>query len=191
MKRNEILYDFEPGDSVLNQAPFTDDEARYDLVHGIASDPSSLRLKAGDHRLLFVRTPGRNGWLWIDSSLNQKERERRMLALMQETDRRGIRLGGVHGKPETVVFFAEHYAQSHGLDYRSNMELESYVCREVRPPSGVEGNTRIVLPDDADVVGRGSRGAGFFGQSVLLGSERRACRDGQHGSGFSEISPNQ
>jgi len=152
MKRNEILYDFEPGDSVLNQAPFTDDEARYDLVHGIASDPSSLRLKAGDHRLLFVRTPGRNGWLWIDSSLNQKERERRMLALMQETDRRGIRLGGVHGKPETVVFFAEHYAQSHGLDYRSNMELESYVCLEVRPPSGVEGNTRIVLPDDADIV---------------------------------------
>lgn len=137
MERNETLYDFEREDSMLHQVPFTEDEARYDLVHGIASDPSSLRLKAGDHRLLFARTPGRNGWLWMDASLGRAERERRMLALMEETDRRAIRLSGVHGAPEDIRFFAERYARSHGLDYRPNMELEAYVCREVKPPSGV------------------------------------------------------
>ncbi len=152
MENNEKLYDFEPGDSVLHQAPFTEDEARYDLVHGIASDLSSLRLKAGDHRLLFVRTPGWNGWLWMDASLGQEERERRMMALIEETDRRAIRLGGVHGTREDIDFFTECYAQLHGLDHRPNMELEAYVCHEVQAPSGVAGNARVVMPDDVGIV---------------------------------------
>ncbi|MDO3410027.1 GNAT family N-acetyltransferase [Saccharibacillus sp. CPCC 101409] len=151
-KKPAALQSFGREDDVLDRRPFTDDEVRYNLMHLNRDNPEALRLKAGDEKLIFTWSQGRNGWLWIDASLDRAERETRVRGLLDELDRRSVRLSGATGQEDDMRFLMKEYAARQGLEARENMGLEAYDCTDVRAPSGVEGAARAVRPDDAETV---------------------------------------
>ncbi|MEK4327568.1 hypothetical protein MKX70_17230 [Paenibacillus sp. FSL R7-0312] len=55
-----MFVDFGPDDRVLHSKAFLQEEVEYNLLHLIAGNPESLRIKTAEDHLIFAQTEGHN-----------------------------------------------------------------------------------------------------------------------------------
>lgn len=65
---------FGPEDDVLHSRLFMQEEVEYNLIHLIAGNQESMRLKTEENDLIFAHAPGRNSWLWLSPELEEERR---------------------------------------------------------------------------------------------------------------------
>ncbi|WP_238650111.1 GNAT family N-acetyltransferase [Paenibacillus piscarius] len=142
-----MFVSFGPEDDVLHSKPFTEEEVEYNLIHLIAGDQESMRLKTEEDDLIFAHTAGRNSWLWLSPELAEERRRSLVGELAEMLVDRG--LPGVTGTPETGRLFAEAYGKLTGKSYRVGMRMEAYHCPQVQMPHGVSGS--LVQAEAGDI----------------------------------------
>lgn len=142
-----MFVSFGPEDDVLHSKPFMEEEVEYNLIHLIAGDQESMRLKTEENDLIFAHTAGRNSWLWLSPELAEERRRFLVRELAELLVDRGV--PGVIGAPETGRLFAEAYGKLTGKSYRVGMRMEAYHCPQVQMPHGVSGS--LVQAEAGDI----------------------------------------
>ncbi|CAI6039561.1 GNAT family N-acetyltransferase [Cohnella sp. JJ-181] len=127
-------------DAVLLDA-FRQDEVPYNLVYRVLDSNEALGWKAEDGRMLFVQTPGYNGWLWVSPGASSAYREDAIGALIERLKDVPL-LPGVTAKPGVAEAFAAAYATDRGTGCHPYMTLDAYHCLAVNKPEGVSGALR-------------------------------------------------
>jgi predicted GNAT family acetyltransferase len=140
-----MFVSFEADDRVLDSKEFMQAEVQYNLIHLIAGNKESLKIKASGNDLIFAHSAGHNPWLWVSAGLEPEQRK----TLVQQLAVRlkGHELSGITGEPDTARLFAETWCESTGQLYHTHMMMEAYYCPQVLKPPGVSG--QLVQPDDS------------------------------------------
>lgn len=142
-----MFVNFGPEDDVLHSKPFIQEEVEYNLIHMIAENPESLRLKTSENDLLIAHSPEYNPWLWISPETDAVKRGSMMQELAEMLVDRG--LPGVTGTRETAQLFAGVYGKLTGRTASIYMMLEAYHCTEVQKPDQVSGS--LVQAEAGDI----------------------------------------
>ncbi|WP_341347999.1 GNAT family N-acetyltransferase [Paenibacillus sp. FSL H3-0469] len=143
---------FGPEDDVLHSRLFMQEEVEYNLIHLIAGNQESMRLKTEENDLIFAHAPGRNSWLWLSPEL---EEERRRSLVRELTEMLADReLPGVTGTPGTGRLFADAYSKLIGKSHHVRMMMEAYHCPQVQLPHGVSGKLQQAEPGDIPLIAR-------------------------------------
>jgi predicted GNAT family acetyltransferase len=142
-----MFMNFEPDDSVLHSRAFMQEEVEYNLIHLIAGNKESLRIKTAEDDLIFAHSKGHNPWLWISPEMDAAQRRARVKQLAERLRDHG--LSGVTGTPETGKLFAEAYCENTGRLYHVHMMMEAYHCPQVQKPANVNGK---LLQADAGYI---------------------------------------
>ncbi|ANY66728.1 hypothetical protein BBD42_09825 [Paenibacillus sp. BIHB 4019] len=174
-----MLERFEGGDSVLEQASFLADEVAYNIIYRVCDSETKLCWKTADDTLIFAKTPGNSGWLWMAPGLPDAVREKMARNLAGQLYREGIEVTGISGSPELAGLFARVYPPLTGQSQRLHIKLEAYRCPVVRQPSGIAGAIRKASAEDIKTV------AGFiaaftqeaYGQQVEVASQIPAAAE--------------
>ncbi|WP_217595654.1 GNAT family N-acetyltransferase [Cohnella sp. GbtcB17] len=127
-------------DDVILRGDFQCDEVPYNLVYRVLDSDDARCWKSPDDAMLFVQTPGLNGWLWISPSLSAANRDRSIRALVERL-KDDPPLPGISAEPETATAFAQVYAGDRGMRFRLHMALASYHCPSVIPSKSVSGGS--------------------------------------------------
>lgn len=167
----------------LDHSAFMEEEVRFNLIHRITESEDAYCIQSEQGNLIFAQTPGHNAWLWIASDMTGNEKRKALNALIQELGE--APLPGISSDPETAVLFAELYAESHHVQGRPFMQMESYFCPTHQRPQDVPGSWRQATRQDVDIVAEFL--AGFseraYGVKVSPESQRpsaEAVIDGQN-----------
>ncbi|WNS44422.1 GNAT family N-acetyltransferase [Paenibacillus sp. MMS20-IR301] len=132
-----MLKTFEPSDPVLHSTGFMEAEVQYNLVHFIAGQPNSHKLKSSGDDLVYVHSEGYNPWLWISPELGLLQKKALVQQLAEKV--KDQELTGVTGGPEPAKLFAEAYCRLTGKLYHPRMMMEAYHCPQAVQPAGVSG----------------------------------------------------
>ncbi|KAI7243342.1 hypothetical protein KC345_g12174, partial [Hortaea werneckii] len=138
---------FEAGDSILHSKGFMEAEVQYNLIHFIAADKDSQKIKTSEGNLIFAHSKGHNPWLWISAELEPERREALAQQLAEMLQDYG--LPGITGEPETARLFAGAYCKSTGKLFHTEMMMEAYHCPQVLKPDRVSGE--LVQAGESDI----------------------------------------
>lgn len=127
-------------DDAILRGDFQCDEVPYNLVYRVLDSDNARCWKSADDGMLFVQTPGLNGWLWISPSLSAANRDRSIRALVERL-KDDPPLPGISAEPNTATAFALVYAGDRGMRFRPHMALASYHCPSVIPSKGVSSGS--------------------------------------------------
>ncbi|WP_341280112.1 GNAT family N-acetyltransferase [Paenibacillus sp. FSL H8-0537] len=174
-----MLERFECDDSVLQKGSFLADEVAYNIIYRICDSETKLCWKTADDTMIFAKTPGNSGWLWMAPELSDAVREGVARNLAGQLYREGIEVTGISGSPELTGLFARVYPPLTGQSHRLHIKLAAYRCPVVRQPTGIGGAIRKAGKEDIKTV------AGFiaaftqeaYGQQVEVASQIPAAAE--------------
>ncbi|WP_040950891.1 GNAT family N-acetyltransferase [Gorillibacterium massiliense] len=132
-----MLQRFDGDDPVLKSERFLADEVRYNLVHRICESHDAVCLKTPDDSMIYAQSVGRKGWLWIADDLAEDRKDELLSELTG--DLQGASVPGISGAPETVERFAQIYTEANRLHWYTQMEMEAYVCADVKKRLPIKG----------------------------------------------------
>lgn len=136
-----------PHDKAMAEgSSFVFDEVQYNLFHRICEGSDALCLKTADGKVIFVHTPGHNGWLWISKEVSCEKRKAIIQELVNQLKR--VSLPGITSDPEIAKMFANYFSKK----YTVEMTMESYYCPNVVKPNNVPGDLKKAAREDVDTV---------------------------------------
>ena len=153
------------------------DEARHNLILGIAGTLRDVPEAEREHRLWLVMTDSGDTVAAalqtppFNLVLARPARADALAALVDGLDAEGVDLPGVTGAVPEVDAFAAQWRAHTGLEPRVRMRQRVYRALEIRTPRGVTGAPRSASKDDRDLL---VSWMGAFAEEALHGLDAPA-----------------
>lgn len=146
-----MMISFENVKDVLNSHPFILEEVRFNLLHRISDDNSSLLMRREDKRVIIAQSgPEFPVWIWTDDSLTEEEQSELTEDFFNLfSDRSKLT---IVAKPVIAELLAKDYALKRKIAWRVKVLLEAYHCPKTLIPQNVSGEISKPSIDDIDII---------------------------------------